>query len=628
MKKRIVSIMLLTMMLVTMVTTASCGKKDPADTLELDGKSANAMTLTIWGIKGKGTTDEAVEAVEAEISKLTQAKFNTAIELNLYFEDEYEEAVTAKLDEIQARVEAEEAEKAAKKKAEREARKAGKKVETEAATEETTEPADETMKDEYGLEVTKYPEVGENQLDIFLLTDYDMIMAMEEKGVLSSLDEEISGSSKLLKQYIHPTLIEAGKVNGKTVAILNQQQIGEATYMLVDKNVLNDLNAKYGAESSDYSITKISRLHNLQVVVAQSYLENAVPFISKAAEEYAADPEFEALVGDLSAIALNYFSMDGSRTLFGHMLNPAIHSYGEAFEPRFMLDNNPVFTHYLTYMKQFELRKCYDEEFEAFTPEDKFAVGIMKGGAAQIAQFEPGYIQYVRDNAGITDDDAVPYYEGENYYVLQIQAPQGNADDIYNGAFAVSTFTKNVGRSMEVVTYLNTRTDIRNLFAYGIEGVHYEIDEIDGSLVKLSDDYNMILEYTGNCFIAHAPYDQPTIVENEQGVSEEVDYWGDAKLHNLELELTPFFNFKLTEEDVDMDLYNYAMEFSNKFYAEWDAITSEDQIDPLLLKYYNQGIADQDLMNWISEAPVVEEGEESPLTLGKFYLGWFNRNIK
>ena len=84
----------------------------------------------------------------------------------------------------------------------------------------------------------------------------------------------------------------------------------------------------------------------------------------------------------------------------------------------------------------------------------------------------------------------------------------------------------------------------------------------------------------------------------------------------------------MTEEDVDMDLYNYAMEFNNRFYADWDAITSEDQIDKLLLQYYNEGVQDQDLMNWISEAPIVEDGEEAPVTLAKFYMGWFNRNIK
>ncbi len=736
--------MLCMLMTATMVMTASCGsseEEEGADVLNLSEETSPAMTLTLWGIKGEGTTDAAVELVEAEINKLTKARYNTAIELQLFFEDEYLDALNERLDTIEANIQAQkEAEKAAKKAA-KEAKKNGTAAATTTAA-ETTVKEDETMLDENGLVVTKYPEVGENQLDIFLITDYEMLNSMNEKDVLSPLDEQISGDAKLLKSYIHPTFIEAGKVGGKTVAILNQQQAGEATYMLVDKAKLNELyeasvDEATGTGNSAFTIEYIAenKIRNAtnRSEIGQFYFRNAETFIAAAAETFAGVEGFEALKGDHSPIAVNYFVTEEDKaqyeidmvqyaedyaayeaamvvyeeekkyaeenglslpeapeepiepmepkSLFGMMLNPIADSYGATFAPTFMLDNNtaPVHYYWLTIMKKLELKGGYDEEIETkeqLLEEGNFAVAIIKGGVSDVAMFEPTFVKYAEENSTYVKESGVlpPYYTaGENYYVIQLQEPVADSNEIYNGAFAVSAYSKDVNRSMEIITYLNTREDIRNLFGYGVEGVHYSIDEDTGVLTRLNNEYNMKLEYTGNTFIAHAPEGVEAIDAN--GL--EIDYWSDSKMQNLTLDLNPFFNFKMFEGDVDMGYYEDAMEFSEEFYRAWDEIETAEEIDTLINDYrnkFNGAKANNTtiledipvnyrLQNWISEAPDFEseakqaeanaaagaeeeeepedgeategeaaEGEEEeedakPVTLYSFYTSWFNKNI-
>ncbi len=556
------------LMLFTAIATAACGEKEKGDdTLTLDGDNGSAMTLSIWGIKGEGTTDEAIAQVEAAMSKITQTQFNTAIDLVLYEEDEYYDAITAKMDEIQADIDEKEAAEAERKKAEREARKKGETL-AETVPEETEETGpviDETVLDEYGLPTTLYPPVKDDQLDIFLVTDYEMLRTMYDREALSLLDEYLTGEAKLLKQYIHPTLIEAGKINGTTVAIPNQQIVGEYTYMLVNKGLLD----KYS-----YNIDNIATL------------QDAYYFIRDVA---AYEPEYQAFVGDTTPININYFSPNGQKTVVGNMLN-ADKKYGDTFEPRFLFGVTN-WSRWIKLYKNLENYNCIGSE--TFTADDKFGVGIMKGTAADLADYN------------------------ENYYAVVLQSPQGTVENVYNGMFAVSTYTKNAARAMEVITYLNTKSDLRNLFGYGIEGVHYTVDS-DGVVKKLNGDYNMKLEYTGNCFLAYVPEGLPS------------NYWEIAKAHNIDLALSPYIQFEITDEIIEennlTELYEYVVTFSNNFYDELANAKTEAAVEEVLDYYWELCEEDEKMSLWIDEYPMVEDGEEPPMTMRMYYDQWFDLN--
>lgn len=562
MKKRFISMALCLLMLVTAVVTSACGGDEEDDgTLTIEGgSSARPLTISLWGIKGEGTTDEAVAAVEEAMSKITQAKFNTAIDLILIEEDEYEEKLTEYIEGIQAEIDRLKKEEEARKQAEKEAKKRGETL----ATEEVKEPEstdtfeEETVLDENGLPVTLYPEVEDGQLDIFLITDYEMLSKFNDMKVLSALDDELNGESKLLRSYIHSTLLSAGKMNGKTVAILNQQTVGEYTYMLVNKELL----AKYYWNIDD--ITS---------------LDTAYPFIRDVKR---GEPDYQPFVGDISPLNIQYFSPNGEETVFGSML-PLDAKYGDDFAPQRLLQND-LWVRYTKARYLLEYHDCIGSE--TFTAEDKFGVAIMKGKAEDISPFE------------------------ENYHIVTLQAPQGTAENLYNGMFAVSTYTKSVARSMEVLTLLNTDAEFRDIFGHGVEGVHYKVEKNDG-ITKLNDDYNVPLEYTGNCFITYPNNGDPKT------------YWDTYEQHNVELVLSPYFQFEVTEDGIDMEVYKQAQEFMDKFYTNLAKCTNVAEID-LVIDDHLLSSRRGGLKEWINQDPPKpkDENEEPMKTLGTYYKDW------
>jgi len=91
-----------------------------------------------------------------------------------------------------------------------------------------------------------------------------------------------------------------------------------------------------------------------------------------------------------------------------------------------------------------------------------------------------------------------------------------------------------------------------------------------------------------------------------------------------------------------MEYYEAALEISEEFYAEWDALTAPNlkdaDITAVLDKYIEMVNADINLRNWISENPdfsgnvITDENGEviqqpDPITLYQYYNDWFNTNI-
>lgn len=118
MKRRLTSAALCLFMLATAASFAACGQEDDLSGVG-EEQIDSAMTLNIYGIKGEGTTDEAIAMVEEAMSSITEAQFNTAIKLMLYTEDEYDEVLEAKMDAIQEQLDLEAAEAELRKKLKR-----------------------------------------------------------------------------------------------------------------------------------------------------------------------------------------------------------------------------------------------------------------------------------------------------------------------------------------------------------------------------------------------------------------------------------------------------------------------------------------------------------------------------
>ncbi|MBQ8718290.1 MAG: hypothetical protein IJY66_03400, partial [Clostridia bacterium] len=114
--------------------------------------------------------------------------------------------------------------------------------------------------------------------------------------------------------------------------------------------------------------------------------------------------------------------------------------------------------------------------------------------------------------------------------------PKAANEDIYANMFAISTYTSDLAKSMQIITLLNTDATFRNLFQYGIQGVNYELKENGTASMLPGNAYNMDIAKTGNEFIAYVP----------EGMN--VDVWEYAKQQNRESQVNPLLGFAFENE--------------------------------------------------------------------------------
>ena len=130
---------------------------EDVEAADTEATSRIAQTLTLW-LPTDGATEEDEEAVSAAINRLTQAKYDTAIELKLIPRDQYADAVDARLTEITTKIEEEEAAAEQRRKELKELKAQGIEVAEEPEEEEETKPEEEeTIVNELGITITKYP---------------------------------------------------------------------------------------------------------------------------------------------------------------------------------------------------------------------------------------------------------------------------------------------------------------------------------------------------------------------------------------------------------------------------------------------------------------------------------------
>ena len=87
MKKRLLGLILaLTCLLLPILT--SCGDDEYQATLKV-----KPITVTLYGIKGEGTTDEAIKAVQDKMNEYTEGNLSARVLLRLFTEEEYPDGV-------------------------------------------------------------------------------------------------------------------------------------------------------------------------------------------------------------------------------------------------------------------------------------------------------------------------------------------------------------------------------------------------------------------------------------------------------------------------------------------------------------------------------------------------------
>ena len=522
MNKRLIALFLCLVMMLSVFLSgcAQDSEEDAKNELE-EAKVASNMTLTMW-IVSESPVSESIRAdVTKAINALTKAKYKTQLEIYYLSEDEYFEKLTDAMEAY------------AQTKKEQNAEKP---VETDTNGEEVGTTIEEIITDENGMYRDNYPLVLENQVDIIyigdvkdgegnlLMSGQQMYNALRADNWLSALDEAIKGDAKKIKEFVSPTLLSAVQENGVTYAIPNNNVIGQYTYMCLNKEMMD----RYSLQGhlTRGSITSF----------ANEYVYQFLNQISIYEEKLNADPTYEVLPVDATyeeclAFLAYYWNVDtedysinsNEFSIFGTPLFDTQPNRGQnAVGVQSLLENEEFVSHYLT-LNEFRMDKnnvFFRNENNENKNYDAYGVRFLSS-----------------EDKGFEIENGIGKYEGTDYYLVPVVYPTATAEDIYGNMFAVATTTLNVDRSMQIVTYLNTNTEMRNLLQYGIEGQHYTIESGKVSRVadKAGNYYEMDIDATGNVFLA---YLEPSM---------DAAIWENGKKQNRDSLVEPMLGFDLAE---------------------------------------------------------------------------------
>ncbi|MBE6713717.1 MAG: hypothetical protein E7575_00330 [Ruminococcaceae bacterium] len=519
MKKRFASLLLCALIILSGVLSSGCSIASSGDTAGTTGEGEEAvttrsnMTLSLWIPTDDSTTAEAIQDVEIAINSITQVEFDTAIKLYAIPDSEYDEVIKGRIELLEERKKAEEQAELDRLQQQLQAAQKGE----EYIEETTVNTENPNMDGDYSLVVRNaagYDNVGKNQLDIFLIRGAEDYTYYASNFFLEDLRSEITGSSKELATYIYPNFFDAAVYDNGIYGVPNNHVIGEYTYFLVNKDLV---------EAEYLDPTRLTSLQDCQefIEAVAKYHTDYVPVYGNYSPSY-----YHYWNGSQDA---DKFSVLASRVLYSS--KPENVTFDNIFEvPNFY--NN------------YYLYKLFKEK------------GYVNTAETVPAKFGVGYITCTKDE--------IAKYEND-YYVTAFEYPEGTDDDYLQSVFAVSKFTKNTSRAMEIITLLNTSTELRTVLQYGVEGQHWKYDEEDDSIiVKLSDDYKMDIVDTGNVYMTYPDY----------GVS--LDSWDNAKVQNTQSYYPPTLDFGNPYSDLNTELFKELDALSARLLKEIEAMTADE----------------------------------------------------
>ena len=420
-------------------------------------------------------------------------------------------------------------------------------------TEETVEVEETTaatIVNELGQKLLKYPDIEEHQIDIVFLAGQDLYVRYASEGKLSAMDTNLNATSKVLKDYIYPSFLD--QIEKSTYAIPNNHLIGEYTYLLVNKALAE----KYYFDTDDLlSFTAcaefIEELGTNELGVA--------PVLSYA------DP-----------VNLHYWLGNNDMAIIASYV-PAQATLGSRTVMRSVFDTASFTEHMLL------MQRCKDNGWFAADPAntEDFGVAIMKGGYDILEKYS------------------------DKYEVKVLSYPTLEEENVYASMFAVTAYTENFDRAMEIITLINTNEEAKNILQYGVEGVHYEFDD-DGNFVQLADDYSMNNLYTGNAFLAYPG----------EGVSSDV--WEDAKAANRDSKISPYYGLSSDWINVTDGFIEQLRELSDGYIERMNACTSEEE----LLEFFATAKQELATTELFKAAFSTDSDSNSPYAV---YSRWFER---
>lgn len=476
MRKRMTCLLIGLLMVVPMVL-ASCSR-------EVEIQDIPAPVYTLFCITGESTTPEAITAVEYEINRTLFYRIGSIVKLEMCTAEEYPERIAAQKQLVQDYLdglipdEIDESEAEPEQSAEEENSEGGNEF-SEAEASDVSEVSDETSGEPKKKTLTNFAKLSDNakengytamsgeaiiddlskgieiqlpcpRFDLFLVTDYQEYLKLAEDDQLISLDTVLSNEAKAIRSYVHSSFFNAAKVGTKTYGVPCNTSIGEYTYIVFDKEILDDCGV---AQETLYN------------------LEDLEDYLAIVKEKH---PEVVPLANTVTPFEFSYMFHDG----FASYVNKSgfVRSTYE----------DQTINKFLTMIARYKsLGYFEDKDNKGGDQASRFAVKFMTGN--------------IEEMEAVAEQNGYVF----NQYSVPIATSENSIDSIYCvSALCPTSWVTSV---MEILTELYTDVNLQNTFLYGIENTNYFVE--NGQVSHINRDYIMNPAHTGNCFIAYTDKD-------------------------------------------------------------------------------------------------------------------------
>ncbi len=479
---------------------------------EADLTDAQKAALAAMTNEQKAAWQQVWDISEA-INALTKAKYKIKLNLKYFTEDEYYAAVEAAFTEHLKQI-------------------AAGNVTVQNATEET-------VLNEHGIPELKYPAIPEYEVDVLFLGNYQKYADYAENKWLKDMQAHLSESALKLTSYVSPNFLKAAIYDGMLYALPNNHGVGEYVYLLADKALMNEYNAELGNATlydTDF------REYLDWVYANKTGSDKVYPIYSDATYsdgglkielDYAHYWSMQLNANGMPALTPNDFSI-----------------YGDAYAQKNILGNEFLLANE-SYMKALAT-KTYYENTAGYATGDasaKAAVKIMRGSWDEMQAYK------------------------DEYEVLIMQMPVVDDGEVYNSMFSIGSYTVNEKASAEIINFINTDAEVRNLLQYGIEGVNYTLEKKNGHEYVVSTDdnvYEMDVNKTGNVFLAYPDCE------------EDILRWEYEKKQNLDMVYSAVLGMNFSSAyTVDAKSMAVMAAVSAKMQEAIERMTTEDEVNAL-----------------------------------------------
>lgn len=450
---RLLSILLAAMMVVCVLAFTGCSSEEEEEAAGT-GSTKSVEVLNMYIITEDSTTHKAAKDVQKAINEILLPSEKTILNINYLKADEYWDTVDSLL------------EKTTETPLKRSAKVKG----TEKMS--FTDIVEYIFKD-----TTTELELDQEQIDIFVVNDYDKYVELAEDGMLKGLNQYITYDSKRLSTSIYPTVMTAAKVGSETYGIPTNIGVphGEYTYLVFNEDLLKKYDREMSTELMTFS-------HNM----FESYL----------AEIKANEPGIWPLSEPFGVAGLEFYNGEPAFMIQAAQFNYMASGCTPALLTKSYVDN-------IKQSAKYKQLGYYPAEGKA-SENAKYAIRVETSSELLDGEGEKRW----------TDED------GTTYIRVLFDIPRVSVEDAFTSVMCISATSPVPDRAMSIIEKFNTNEELANLLQFGIEGVNYEIDELNGDITMLNDTYKMDNLVTGNTYIKHSPTNDKAYFENSKALNQ------------------------------------------------------------------------------------------------------------